>query len=66
MSLQSNKVGEQIPTVADILTITLSKYIALSANDYGYSGAAEELIVYCIHSLFLEAKSATSRDENPN
>ncbi len=41
-----------IPTVADLLASPLAKYITLAANDCGYSGKAEELIVTYVHPLF--------------
>jgi hypothetical protein len=40
------------------LASPLAKYITLAANDCGYSGKAEELIVTYVHPLFLKAHSA--------
>jgi len=51
-----------IPTVADLLASPLAKYITLlAANDCGYSGKAEKLIVTYVHPLFLKAHSAASK-----
>ncbi len=44
----------------------LAKYITLAANDCGYSGTAEELIVTYVHPLFLKAHSAASKWDNPS
>jgi hypothetical protein len=63
MSLTLDKT---IPTVADLLASPLAKYITLSANDSGYSGKAEELIVTYVHPLFLKAHSAASKAEYPS
>ncbi len=38
----------------------LARYITLAANDCGYSGTAEELIVDYVHPLFLKAKLSVS------
>ena len=37
------------------MSIALAKYINLAANDYGYGGTTEDLIVNDIHPLFLKA-----------
>jgi hypothetical protein len=47
------------------LAIPLARYITLAANDCGYSGTAEELIVSYVHSLFFKAHSAASKADNP-
>ena len=54
------------PTVAELMDSPLSKFITLAANDCGYSGTTEELIVNYVHPLFLSAKSAASKEDNPN
>ena len=63
MSLTLDKT---IPTVAGLLASPLAKYITLAANDCGYSGKAEELIVTYVHPLFLKAHSAASKADNPS
>ena len=55
-----------IPTVADLMDCPLAPYITLAANDCGYSGTAEELIVSYVHPLFLKAHSAASKLDNPS
>jgi hypothetical protein len=54
MSLTLDKT---IPTVAALLASPLAKYITLAANDCGYSGKAEELIVTYVHPLLLQSHS---------
>ena len=61
MALMSLTLDKTIPTVADLLASPLAKYITLAANDCGYSGKAEELIVTYVHPLFLKAHSAASK-----
>jgi hypothetical protein len=55
-----------IPTVAELMDSPLAKYITLAANDCGYSGAVEELMVNYIHSLSLKAYSAAGKLDNPS
>ena len=57
---------DEIPTVADLMDSPLAKYITLAANDCGYSGTAEELIVNYVHPLFLKAHAAASKEDNPS
>ena len=66
MALMSLTLDKTIPTVADLLASPLAKYITLAANDCGYSGTAEELIVTYVHPLFLKAHSAASKADNPS
>ena len=44
----------------------LAKYINLAANDCGYSGTAEELIINYVHPFLFKAKSAEIREDNSN
>ncbi len=55
-----------IPTVAELMDSTLAKNITLAANDCGYSGTAEDLIVTYVHPLFLKTHSAASKLDNPS
>ncbi len=64
-SLALMTVTEAIPTVANLMDSPLAKYIKLAANDCGYSGTAEDLIVNYVHPLFLKAHSAASKEDNP-
>jgi hypothetical protein len=66
MSLSMLTMTDGIPTMADLMDSPLAKYITLAANDCGYSGTAEELIVSYVHPLFLKAHSAASKEDNPN
>jgi len=66
MSLSMLTMTEGIPTVADLMDSPLAKYITLAANDCGYGGTAEELIVSYVHPLFLKAHSAASKEDNPS
>ncbi len=53
-----------IPTVAELMDSPLVKYTTLAANECGYSGTAEKLIVNYVHFLFLKAHSAASKLDN--
>ncbi len=66
MASMSLTLDKTIPTLADLLASPLAKYIILAANDCGYSGKAEELIVTYVHPLFLKAHSAASKADNPS
>jgi hypothetical protein len=59
-------LNDGILTVAKLMEISLAQYITLAANDCGYIGTAEELIVNYIHPLFLKAHSAASKLDNPS
>ncbi len=64
-SLAMMTMTDGIPTVSDLMDSPLAKYITLAANDCGYSGTAEELIVNYVHPLFLKAHTAASKEDNP-
>ncbi len=66
MALMSLTLDKTIPTIADRLASPLAKYVTLAANDCGYNGTAEELIVTYVHPLFLKTHSATSKADNPS
>ncbi len=65
-SLNKMRVEESCPTIAELLASPLAEFITLAANDCGYSGTAKELIVNYVHPLFLKAKAAASKEDNPN
>jgi hypothetical protein len=65
-SLSMMAMTDGIPTVADLMDSPLAKYITLAANDCGYDGTAEELIVSYVHSLFLKSQLAASKEDNPS
>ena len=53
-------------TVDAILSSPISKFIHLAANNCGYNGSTKELICKWVHPFFLKAKSAASKEDNPN
>ena len=64
-SLAMMTMTESVPTVVELMDSPLAKYIKLAANDCGYRGTEEELIVNYVHPLFLKAKAAASKEDNP-
>ena len=52
--------------VDTILNSPLAKFIHLAANDCGYKGTVKELVCNWVHPLFLKAKAAASKQDNPN
>jgi hypothetical protein len=64
-ALQLMSIEESLPSISDLINSPLSMYITLAANDCGYDGMAEELIVQYVHPLFLRAHSAASKEDNP-
>ena len=59
------KEGETL-TVDGLLNSPLAPFIELAANDCGYTGSVKELICNWVHPLFLKAKSAANKEDNPN
>jgi hypothetical protein len=57
-------IEDSLHSISDLINSPLSKYITLAANDCGYDGTAEELIVSYVHPLFLQAYSAASKMDN--
>jgi len=53
-------------TVDEIMHSSLGKFIEFASNDCGYDGSFKELICNHIHPLFLKAKAAASKEDNPN
>ncbi len=64
-ALQLLLIEDSLPSISDLINSPLPKYITLAANDCGYDGTAEELIVQYVHPLFLRAHSAASKEDNP-
>jgi hypothetical protein len=58
-------IEDSLPSISDLINSPWSKYITLAANDCGYDGTAEELIVSYVHPLFLQAHFASSKLDNP-
>jgi len=44
----------------------LLTFVHFAANDCGYQGTRYELIATWVHPLFLKAKTAASKEDNPN
>jgi hypothetical protein len=57
---------DEYPDVQKILQSPLARFITFAANDCGYNGTAEDLIVNHIHPMFLKAKASASKEDNPN
>ena len=53
-------------TVKSLMNSSLAPFIELAANDCGYRGSLKDLICNWIHPLFLKAKSAASKEDNPS
>ena len=51
--LNSMNTGTQCPTVSDLISGLIVKFITLAADGCGYSGTAEKLIVNHGHPLIL-------------
>ena len=66
MLLHTSRLNDQVPTIQDITKSLLSKFITFAANDCNYNGTTEDLIVNWVHPLFLKAKAAASKEDNPN
>ena len=64
MMLQA--MSTEVPTVEELLESPLAKFIHLAANECGYNGTRYELICNWVHPLFLKARSAASKEDNPN
>ena len=66
MTLNAMHLADSIPTIIELLYSTISKFITLAANDCGYEGTTQDIIVNNVHPLFLKAKAAASQEDNPN
>ena len=56
MTLNSMHLEYIIPKISELLDSPISNFITLAANDCGYSGIIEDLIINYVHSLFLKDK----------
>jgi hypothetical protein len=59
-------IEDSPPSISDLISSPLSKYVTLAVHDCGYDGTAEELIVSFVHPLFLQAHSAARKFDNPS
>ena len=48
------------------MEIPLARFITLAANDCGYEGTTNELIVKWVHPLFLMDHAEANKEDNPN
>ena len=65
-ALNKMSLENKIPTVANLMEITLARFITLAANGCGYQGTTKEFIVNWVHSLFLKAHFEASKEDNTN
>ena len=54
-----------VPSVEELMKSPLGKFITFSANNFGYNGSAKDMIVNWVHPIFLKAKAATTKEDNP-
>ena len=54
------------PSIENILSIALSNFITLVANNCGFTGKTHDLIVNQVHSMFLNTETAASKKYNKN
>ena len=66
MTVNSMHLDDSIQTIKELLDSPVSKFITLAANDCGYPGTSEDLIVNHVHPFFLKAKAAASAEDHPN
>ena len=59
-------MSTKVPTVEELLESSLAKFIHLAANECGYNGTLHKLICNWVHPLFLKARSAALKEDNPN
>ena len=58
--------SDDLPSIENIMNCLLSKFIHFAANDCGYRGSRRDLIINWVYPLFLKAKLAASKEDNPN
>ena len=58
MTLNAMHLADSILTITKLLDSPISKFITIAANDCGYEGTTQDLIVNDVHPLFLKAKEA--------
>ena len=65
-ALNKMRVEHKIPTVDELMEISVDKFIILVANYCGCESRTKELIVNWVHSLFLKAHAEASKEDKPN
>ena len=63
--MSMNFTSFDFPSLEELKKSPLAQFITFSANDCGYSGSTKDLIVNWVHPLFLRAKAAASKEDNP-
>ena len=66
MTLNSMHLADSIPTITELLDSPISKFITLAANNCGYEGTTQDLIVNYVHPLFLQSQSSCKSRRNSN
>ena len=66
MTSNSMRLADSIPTIQELLDSPISNFITLAANDCGYEGTTEDIIVNYVHPLFLKSKEDASQADNTN
>ena len=66
ITMNSMHLADIIPTIQELLDSPISNFINLAANDCGFEGKGEDLILNYVDALFLKAKAAASQADNPN
>lgn len=59
-----NEFGKEDPSIAEIRSGLLAKFIDIAAKDSGYTGNAKELLLNYVHLLFLKARAEASKGDN--
>ena len=54
------------PYIDDLVDSPLGRIISLAANDCGYTELVYYSMVEWVHPIFLKAKSAARKEDNPN
>ena len=52
--------------VADLMEVTLARFITVAVNDCVFQGTTKEFIGNLVHPLFLKANAEASKENNPN
>lgn len=56
--------GKDDPSIAEIMSSLLTKFIDIAVKDSGYTGNSEELLLNYVHPLFLKARTEASKGDN--
>jgi len=64
--LMAEEDPEEKRSISKIMSGPLANFISLAARDSGFEGNVENVVLECVHPLFLKAKAAASAADNPN